>query len=644
MEIFEFILILLGMVFISNVLSRFLPSISIPLIQIGLGILIVLPFEKFNFSINPELFMLLFLAPLLFNDGKNTDKVALWKWRKPIFWLSICLVFITVYALGMLIGGMITSLPVAAAFALAAALAPTDAVAVSSLAEKVKIPKKAIHILEGESLINDASGLVSFQFAVLALTTGTFSLLDAGMKFVLISIGGIALGVVLSLIKWVVTTALRRFGIENIISFLLLDLLTPFLIFLIAESLEVNGILAVVSAGMMQSIGYSKMNPESARLNTLSKNTWSVLTFSLNGVVFILLGTQLPRVVSDVWFDTGISNSGLVFLVLCITAGLLVLRFLLLFIFRAFSEEKKSFKERTRDSFLYTISGVRGTVTLVSALSLPFVIQNGETFASRNLLIALAAGVILTTLLLANFVLPLFAEKKQSDSEQNEVVISILRDVMKDLKKQENGENKDYVHFLSQIYQQRILELNQDKEHLRNDDLKMKITVLNWEIEKAASMKKKGEVSDNSIGRFINKRNKYLYILTNDKKYRNRRRALMTELRAPQVNLKQRKKERWTLQEETRKYVTQKLETLPHGFVSPEMYDIYLTRYEGRGFTHLGGRNKQNMKEEIEILAEYAIQVERALIQKYFEKGELSRKDMKKCREEVLIMENDLFS
>lgn len=413
MEIFELILLMLSAVFISNVISRFIPSIAVPLIQVALGIILAIPLGDHSMDLNPELFLLLFMAPLLFNDGANVDKKALWRQRKSIISLSLGLVFLTVGVLGMFIHYLLPTIPYAAAFALAAALAPTDAVAVSALAEKVQMPHKVMHTLEGESLINDASGLVSFQFAVLALVTGTFSLMTASTTFVLLSVGGVLLGAILSSLKIMFMRLLRQLGIENETSFMLMEILLPFLIFMVAEAVGVNGILAVVSGGLVHSMSYKRMNPETAQLNTLSKNTWSVITFSLNGLVFVLLGTQLPSILQKIWANHDLDKGMLFVYIIAITGLLLSIRFLWLLFFRNFeSEIISSWKERLKSTFLYTISGVRGTITLVSALSLPLVLGNGNTFIERDLLIFLASGVIITTLLLANFSLPLFAPRK----------------------------------------------------------------------------------------------------------------------------------------------------------------------------------------------------------------------------------------
>lgn len=465
MEIFELILLMLSAVFLSNVLSRFLPSIAVPLIQVLLGIILAIPLGDHTMDINPELFLLLFMAPILFNDGARTDKKSLWKNRKAILSLSIGLVFVTVGVLGAFIHYLIPAIPFAAAFALAAALAPTDAVAVGALAEKVRVPHKIMHILEGESLINDASGLVSFQFAVLALVTGTFSFMSAGTSFLLLSLGGIALGVVLSLLKIMLMRGLRQLGIENMTSFMLMEILLPFLIFMVAENIGVNGILAVVSGGMVHSFSYKRINPEMAQLNLLSKNTWSVIIFSLNGLVFVLLGTQLPQIMTAIWEDTGIHKSMLFLYIFGITFLLLALRFLWILFFRNYEENPHAdLVSRLKNTFLYTVAGVRGTITLVSALSLPFVLGQGDAFPERDLLIFIAAGVIITTLLLANFTLPLFAAKKDVVVADHTTAIELLRDVVGQLQRYKTDENEVEMNNVLNMYNGRIFSLMEHKE------------------------------------------------------------------------------------------------------------------------------------------------------------------------------------
>lgn len=643
MEIFEHILLMLSAVFLSNVLSRFLPSIAVPLIQVLLGIMLAIPLGDHTMDLNPELFLLLFMAPILFNDGANTDKKSLWKNRKAILSLSIGLVFVTVGILGTFIHYLIPVIPFAAAFALAAALAPTDAVAVGALAEKVKIPHKIMHILEGESLINDASGLVSFQFAVLALVTGTFSFMTAGTSFLLLSLGGIALGAVMSLLKIILMRGLRQMGIENVTSFMLMEILLPFLIFMVAEKVGVNGILAVVSGGMVHSFSYKKINPEIAQLNLLSKNTWSVITFSLNGLVFILLGTQLPQIMETIWLDSGIHKSMLFVYILGITILLLGLRFLWILFFRNFEEQPKNdLISRFKNTFLYTVAGVRGTITLVSALSLPFVLGDGNAFPERDLLIFIAAGVIITTLLLANFTLPLFAAKKDVTVADHEADIVLLRDVVNQLQAYKTDENMVEMNKVLKMYNDRIFSLMKHKE-VNTTEKELRRLTQEWQLENTRRLVFEKKI-DTGVGLSVMMRlGKRLYVQTREEKYRARvryRQMLRHGFRSFRIvplSFEERRKERIKLQRENNEFIVQKLHELDNTEYSPEIISLYLITFEQSLFTK--DAKRESDVEELQTTIDLASQIERETIQRYFEKGDITRKEMKVYRDNLLAIE-----
>ena len=205
------------------------------------------------------------------------------------------------------------SIPLAAAFALGAALGPTDAVAVASLSQRASLNKRQEVLLPGESLINDASGVVSFQFAIAALTTGAFSLLDATTSFVVSFFGGIGLGLVCAaILAFFSSPRVRDFGLEDTTFHVLLEVLTPFFVFLIAEEVHVSGILAVVAAGLSYSFFNRSIGPNIARMKIVSTSVWKVLAFILNGIVFVLLGVQLPYAMSDMWEERSVSNPELI--------------------------------------------------------------------------------------------------------------------------------------------------------------------------------------------------------------------------------------------------------------------------------------------------------------------------------------------
>ncbi|WP_025784018.1 Na+/H+ antiporter [Sporosarcina sp. D27] len=646
MEIFEIILLMLSAVFLSNVLNRFLPTIAIPLIQVALGIVLAIPLTNHSLELSPELFLLLFIAPILFNDGVNVDKKAIWRERKSILSLSIGLVFVTVGLLGGFIHLLLPSLPLAAAFALAAALAPTDAVAVSALAEKVKVPHKIMHTLEGESLINDASGLVSFQFAVAALMTGTFSLFQASTTFIVISIGGIILGAVLSFLEIALMRRLRELGIENSTSFILMEVLLPFLIFVIAEKVGVNGILAVVSGGIVHSLSYKKLNVEVAQLNLLSKNTWSVISFSLNGIVFVLLGTQLPSILQTILNDQHLEIITLLGYIAAITIALLGLRFLWILLFNNFQKAPELVsKRRISDTLLYTVSGVRGTITLVSVLSLPLFLSDGTPFNGRDLLLFIAAGVILLTLLLANFTLHLFAPKVEGAMLQhdNEWEIAMLREVKKELRKHRTSENKRAISKVIRMYNDRIFSLSNLKE-MNNGERKLRRLILEWQLENTLELVRKRRIRIQLAFPVLRRLNKRLYKLTKEKKYRVNSfysRLLKRHLQGMRLiplTPEQRKEQRMILLQSNSHFITEKLKTLEDGQFSAELIEAFLLNYERMGGYGLPREAAHHLHEWID----FALHTERSYIQTAFEKGDISRSEMRQYRENLLAIESSL--
>lgn len=615
-----------------------------PLIQVALGIILAIPLGDHSMDLNPELFLLLFMAPLLFNDGANVDKKALWRQRKSIISLSLGLVFLTVGVLGMFIHYLLPTIPYAAAFALAAALAPTDAVAVSALAEKVQMPHKVMHTLEGESLINDASGLVSFQFAVLALVTGTFSLMTASTTFVLLSVGGVLLGAILSSLKIMFMRLLRQLGIENETSFMLMEILLPFLIFMVAEAVGVNGILAVVSGGLVHSMSYKRMNPETAQLNTLSKNTWSVITFSLNGLVFVLLGTQLPSILQKIWANHDLDKGMLFVYIIAITGLLLSIRFLWLLFFRNFeSEIISSWKERLKSTFLYTISGVRGTITLVSALSLPLVLGNGNTFIERDLLIFLASGVIITTLLLANFSLPLFAPRKikAEKNTNNDVEIDMLRTIIKELKRYQTEANKAAISKVIKIYNERIFALS-DSEELFESGKKLRIKAIEWQLENTKKLVLEKDIDVRVAVPVFKRLYKKYFAMTRQKKrhkdlfYRQIWRKRIRSLRLRPLSGEERRQQRALLQDENNRFVVKQVKELQDPQFSEEVKDLFILRFERRD----PNVSNESTTGSVQDLMDFATQMERELIQTNFETGKLTRKEMKSYRDNLLAIEN----
>ncbi|NQX49787.1 Na+/H+ antiporter [Paenibacillus tritici] len=657
MELFEMILLMLAAISLSNLVNRFIPSVSVPIIQIALGVAMTLLPLHYELELNPELFLLLFIAPLLFNDGRLSDKVALWKLKKPILLLALGLVFLTVGILGYFLHWLLPILPLAAAFALAAALAPTDAIAVGALEQKVKIPHQTMQILEGESLINDASGLVSFQFAVAAMVTGAFSFKTASLSFISISLGGVVLGLVLTLIKYGLVRWLRRLGMENVTLHMLIEILTPFAIFMAAEELGVNGILAVVSAGIAHSFGYKQMNPEVAKLNIVSKSTWSVIIFVLNGLVFLLLGTQLPEIIQTVWNNPDIGNFQVIMYTLLLTAAVLGLRLIWMLIMDIpeGEEPRGPWKLEFKKALILTLSGVRGTITLASTMSLPFFLDDGSRFPARDLIIFLAAGVILWTLLASNYLLPLLLgtdDEAEHNAEEVEARIEILRSVVAGLNEQATDQSRMALNHLISTYNARIrmLKKNEDAEEMER---LLGIAALKWQREYTLLAVKRREVNPYTAYRYLIRLNRQLFMYTRDPEYRND----LVPIRSweeivgviQQVRLsRQERREEWNrLQSGNFNYVLEQLRELQHtGETEPEVISALIMRYE-RGRLRLTrtesiSATKREFEEALQELSRAGIQLERDNIQLMFENGRISRASMKEMKRDILFMEHEL--
>ena len=507
MEILTLGLLLIAAVLVSSVVDQIVPKVSLPLIQIGMGVIIaLLAPAAIRIELNPDLFLVAFIAPLLYDEAKHADKELLWRDRKPILSLAIGLVIATTLAIGFAVNAFIPSIGLAAAFALGAALGPTDAVAVSSLAKEVDIPERQASILKGELLLNDASGIVSFQFALAAAITGTFSFIDASANFLFEFFGGLVVGAALGYLGKFIVNRVRAIGVENTTFHVLFEVLTPFLVYLISSSIHVSGIIAVVVAGLVNVIAPRTIGPSIARMNIVSSNVWHVLSFTLNGIVFVLLGTQLPKAMQYSWGDISIDNGVLIAYVLGITFVLLGVRFIWVLVMEFFfvkRKKKRAFRlDDVRTSLVTTLCGAKGTITLSILFTIPVYLSTGVRFLQRDLIIFLACGVILCTLLLAMFVVPLLAPKRKTEDEaekthQREIEcnMEILRSVIEELAIRKTPENRGEIQKVIRACNERLKRVKEmnDVEEEPNSELRLK--AIGWEQERAFEMLENNQVT-----------------------------------------------------------------------------------------------------------------------------------------------------
>src|SRR4051794_24547528 len=409
------VLVMLVAVVLSQAITTVLPfAVPLPLVQIALGALLT-TVADLSVPLNPDIFFLLFIPPLLFLDGWRIPNRSLFKDAATILELALGLVVFTVVGIGFFIHWLIPAVPLAVAFALAAILSPTDPLAVSAITSRVPVPKRMMHILEGESLLNDASGLVCMRLALAAALTGTFSLPQAVVSFLWVALGGISIGVGLT---WVVAKVKswlsQNFG-EHTGALILISLLIPFGAYLVAEALHCSGVLAAVGAGITMS--YAELWGQVRGETRMQRAAvWDTVGFAANGAVFVILGEQLPRILSGA--AAAVREAGhdrtwvLAAYVLAITAALAGLRFVWAWVSIRFTLYRAARRGEARPVPALrlvaagTFAGVRGAMTLAGVLTFPLALPDGSPFPARDLCILLAAGVIVLSLVWASVALP----------------------------------------------------------------------------------------------------------------------------------------------------------------------------------------------------------------------------------------------
>src|SRR5215469_8259069 len=334
--------------------------------------------------LNPELVFVFFLPPLLYPAALFTSWRDLRMNIRPILLLALGLVLATTICIALLAHHFF-GLPLAAGFLLGAIVSPPDAIAATAIAEHLRVPRRIVTILEGESLVNDASALVAYRFGVAAVVTGSFSLAHASLKFFVVAFGGILIGLI---IGWLAEQFHRRVvdpPIEITVS-----LLTPFAAYLPAEALGVSGVLSVVTAGLYLGWRLPEITDFQTRLE--SKPVWDTVEFVLNGFVFILIGLQLPDVLHAA-LGKRLSNGQLVEDAVLISLAVVIIR--ILWVFPAtYLPRLVSKKLRARDPCpswkhvtIIAWTGMRGVVSLAAAMALPLAISDGSPFPDRDLIV-----------------------------------------------------------------------------------------------------------------------------------------------------------------------------------------------------------------------------------------------------------------
>lgn len=495
MEILITISVFITLVIIGSFLNKYIPRIPAALFQIILGFLVSYLAIPLHFELESEAFMALIIAPLLFTDAYKASRSELWLYKKPIVYMAVGLVITTVVVVGYFINYIIPSISLGAAFALAAILSPTDAVAVKSITKGMKLPKGLMSILEGESLLNDAAGIVSFKIALASIITGTFSLSRSSREFFITAIGGMFLGILIGLIIVSIKLVNRKFLNTEPSILVIIQVILPVATYFIAEEFHLSGIIAVVFAGILLNFERYLRQGDSLDNQAVVSISYNqdTISYVLNGFVFVLLGYLLPGIFRNMITYPDLDVQTAMFYVILITIALIITRFTFVYIFYV-SFQQHTFKTshniveflKTRQldvgnysrfeyALVTSLCGIHGTVTLATALMIPLTIGTaGEPFPLRNAILFIGSGVVLLSMIIGTIFLPLIIKTEDEEIEhKNNARSKVLNEVINELQEKyynklnTNSERMGYAIAIKKLQEQQIYFCNNRKELIK---------------------------------------------------------------------------------------------------------------------------------------------------------------------------------
>ncbi|WP_374173637.1 Na+/H+ antiporter [Flavobacterium tructae] len=502
------IMLLFGVAFLSLVSKKY--NFPIPIVLVLCGVVISIVPGLPVIALSPEVVFIIFLPPLLYHAAWYTSWSDFKQTIRPITLAAVGLVLFTTVAVAIAAHLLIDDISWPLAFLLGAIVSPPDAVSATSITKGLGLHPRLIAILEGESLVNDASGLVAYKYALTAITAGNFVLWQAGLNFVVMSVAGIAIGLAVGYIMCYIH---RRFVCDEVIE-ATLTLLTPFASYLIAEHFECSGVLAVVATGLYLSARSGTIFTHESRI--MAGTIWSVLTNILNGLIFILIGLQLRQIIAGIgdysgWslFVWGASISVVVILVrfLWVVPATLLPRML---------SKRIRLKEEFdyRNMIIFGWSGMRGVVSMAAALALPLMMNKTTEFPLRNLIIYLVFCVILSTLVIQGLTLPWLIKKLKVQpysilAEEYEIRNTIVSQTITHIEDNFSLLNDDLLHNIKSKYEVKFNRLQKTElpanffgkgnvlgGEIFNDFTKLQIDLLNVERAKLELMHKTGSVHE----------------------------------------------------------------------------------------------------------------------------------------------------
>jgi CPA1 family monovalent cation:H+ antiporter len=422
MENFKIVVFILAILIILTAIAN-KRNLPYPVLLVVTGLIIGIVPQLPDLPLNPEVVFVIILPPLLYDAALKTSWHEFRTSIRPIAALAITLVFFTTVTVAITAHYFIPGFTWPLAFVLGAIVSPPDAVAASGIIKGLGLNKKVVTILEGESLVNDASALIAYRYAVVAVTTGTFLFWEASLQFLLVAGGGIGIGV---LIGFLFTLIHRKID-NNAVVETSLSLLAPYISYLAAEEFHLSGVLAVVVTGLLISWRSPEIFAYQTRMQT--RAVWDTLILLLHGFVFIMIGLQLPGIISNMGTSalTGMIGFGLL-----ISLVTILVRIIWVItgaswpgFFQKTNQEKRNEITNTdpddtwKNVLVVAWTGTRGVISLAAALALPLLLENKTAFPQRNAIIFLSFVVIFVTLVIQGLSLPLLIRILKIKPRQN---------------------------------------------------------------------------------------------------------------------------------------------------------------------------------------------------------------------------------
>jgi len=659
----DFLVVLLIMVFavvLADILAEFIPAIASPLIKIGIGIAIsFLPLAA-HFHISHEYFHLIFIAPLVYYGGMEISRKDLWKMKGTIANMAIVLLLITGFITGLVLRSLIPQITVVAAITLMSALGSTDHIAVDNVEKHSNVPHRLMELLKNESIFAEVTSVIFLQTCINVMGGEGAHLDHAVLEFLMELGGGLLVGAILGIGKFLLVRFLYTQGIKKTPLHTLIGVVFPFFAYIIADHFHVSGVVAIFLAGIISTFEYDEKVGEAIRLDNGAKNVWSFMSFTLDGLIFVYLGMQIPHTLEALIFNhMEIDHWWALWIILIVSGVILLIRFLwsLLTLPKYVYAEQHPIS-KVRAALLFAMSGARGAITWAAIGGIPAVLANGTEFPLLDEISVIAMGVIIVSLAISYIFLPIVApveNKSLSPRQIDEARVNIFLQVADALEAEATAQTRAETNIVTFRYRDLADDIQMtllgNKDTTKELD-KVHDKVIEWKKENVKKLKYDNVIDVEGVDHFNR--------LIENQNPNHRRRSVtsiaisnfFTKLKARRIAKADgsdsvvTKDTFITVTKSNTEYVLSKLREEYEADPASEALELYIQKYEfnlSRLTYYIELDDPSNIDEPDLIRVERrALEIENTIIQDEFENGILPYEDAKKLKTNVAYAMLDL--